>query len=138
MVCHFVAPSASEPSRKPCGTARSDSSLAVMITGRTMNASVNQPASSEMFQPKPVNEEADAEEAEDDGGHAGEIDDGQPDGADDRPLAAVFAEVDGAEDAEDERDGHRADDQQDRADDLRPDAARGVVIRLVIGDLVGD
>ena len=54
MVCHLVAPSASEPSRKPRGTARSDSSLAVMITGRTMKASVNQPAMREMFQPSPM------------------------------------------------------------------------------------
>jgi hypothetical protein len=54
MVCHLVAPRASEPSRKPRGTDRSDSSLAVMMTGRTMKASVNQPARSEMFQPRPM------------------------------------------------------------------------------------
>ena len=90
-----------------------------------------------MFQPKAMDEEADAEEAEDDGGHAREIDDGQADGADDRALLAVFAQVNGAEDAEDERDGHRADDQQDRADNLGPDAARRIVIGFVIGDVVG-
>src|SRR5439155_11240330 len=52
MVCHLLAPSASEPSRNPCGTARSDSSHAVMIAGRTISPRVNQPESNETFQPK--------------------------------------------------------------------------------------
>src|SRR5260370_41281997 len=52
MVWHLVAPSASEPSRNPCGTARKDSSLAVIIAGRTINPSVNQPERRETFQPK--------------------------------------------------------------------------------------
>ena len=47
-----MAPSAREPARKPIGTAFSASSLAVMTTGRTMNASVNQPARSDTFHPK--------------------------------------------------------------------------------------
>ena len=58
MVCQRVAPRASEPSRNPCGTARSDSSLAVMMTGRTMKARVNQPARSETFQPKAMTKRA--------------------------------------------------------------------------------
>jgi hypothetical protein len=36
------------------GTALSDSSLAVMTTGSTMNASVNQPASSDTFQSRKI------------------------------------------------------------------------------------
>src|SRR2546430_9058487 len=54
IVCHLVAPSASEPSRNPFGTARNDSSLAVMIAGRTIKPSVNQPENSETFQPKKI------------------------------------------------------------------------------------
>src|SRR5438874_1855785 len=54
MVCHLVAPSASEPSRNPCGTARNDSSLAVMMAGKTIKPSVNQPESNETFQPKKI------------------------------------------------------------------------------------
>src|SRR5437868_15393489 len=51
MVCHLVAPRARDPSRNPCGTAQSDSSLAVMIAGKTISPSVNQPESNEPFQP---------------------------------------------------------------------------------------
>src|SRR5205823_3835180 len=54
MVCHLVAPRASEPSRKPLGTARSDSSLAVMMAGRIIRPRVNQPARSDTFQWKKI------------------------------------------------------------------------------------
>src|SRR5260221_2501733 len=81
-------------------------------------------------------EKADTEEAEDDGGNAGEIEDGEPDGVDERAVLAVFAEVNGAEDAEDEGDGHGADDEKDGADNLRPDTAGGVAVGFVVGDVV--
>ena len=51
IVCQRVPPMASEASRNPWGTARSDSSEAVMTTGRIMQASVAQPAMSDEFQP---------------------------------------------------------------------------------------
>ena len=49
--CHLVAPSASEASRKPLGTARSDSSHDVTMTGSTMMARVKPPASIQVPQP---------------------------------------------------------------------------------------
>ncbi len=47
IVCHRVAPSAREPSRSPCGTCRSASSVVRMIVGRIISPSVTRPASSE-------------------------------------------------------------------------------------------
>ncbi len=44
IVCHWVAPSASEPSRIEGGTARIASRAAMMIVGRTSSASVRDPA----------------------------------------------------------------------------------------------
>lgn len=51
MVCQCVAPRANDASRKPLGTALRLSSHAVMMTGRTMMASVQLPAMSEVPQP---------------------------------------------------------------------------------------
>src|SRR5690606_34552742 len=52
IMVHLVAPNAKELSLYPLGIARNDSSLAAIITGNAINASVTQPASSEIFQPK--------------------------------------------------------------------------------------
>ena len=54
MDCHLVAPSAMAASRKLMGTALRDSSQEVMMTGSTMIARVNPPAS--MQTPQPWNE----------------------------------------------------------------------------------
>ena len=54
IIVHLVAPNASELSRKPFGIERRDSSLAVITIGRTMKASVNQPASIETFQSRKI------------------------------------------------------------------------------------
>ena len=49
---HLDAPRASEPSLKPFGIARIDSSLAVMTTGSAIIANVNQPAIMDTPHPK--------------------------------------------------------------------------------------
>ena len=46
IVCHFVAPSASEPSRIDGGTARNASRETMITTGSTSSPSVSAPASS--------------------------------------------------------------------------------------------
>ena len=43
-----------------------------------------------------------------------------------RAVATVLTQINRAADSDDERDDHRADDQQRRSDDARPDAAGGV------------
>ena len=73
-----------------------------------------------------VDEEAEAEDAEDDGGYAGEVIDADAHGADEDALFGVFAQVDGREHAE-RGDGDAHEEGHDKgAEDGGEDAALGV------------
>ena len=84
-----------------------------------------------------VDEKAESEEAEDDGGHAGELEDGEPDEEEGAALAAVFAEEDGAEDTEEESDGAGTGDENGGAGDGGADAAGAVGVSFVVEVLGG-
>ncbi len=73
-----------------------------------------------------VDEEAEAEDAEDDGRDAGEVVDGDAHGAHERPLPRVLPQVEGRDDAERHDGGAHEDHHHDRAEDRREDAALGV------------
>ena len=69
IVCHFVAPSAYEPSRIELGTVRSASRVDRMTTGSASSASVAAPASTLRPMPISAHEQAEAEQAVDDRRH---------------------------------------------------------------------
>src|SRR6266404_6206270 len=94
MVCHLVAPSASEPSRNPCGTARNDSSLAVMMAGKTIKPSVNQP---------------EPEKPEHDRWHSGQVENRDTNQSNETAIAAVLTQINCAADANEKRQRHRTD-----------------------------
>ena len=81
IVCHFVAPSAYEPSRSDPGTARSASRVERMTTGSTSSASVDAPART--LRPMPIirTNRPSPEQAVDDRRHRGEVGDVQLDDA---------------------------------------------------------
>ena len=71
IVCHCVAPSASEPSRIDGGTARIASRATMITTGSTSRASVIPPASSTgPMRQRAAHDEGEAEDAVDDRRHA--------------------------------------------------------------------
>ena len=74
IVCHWVAPSAIEPSRIDGGTARIASRPAMITTGRTSSAE-RQPAGEHdpPERQRPTDEEGEAEDSVDDRGHSGEV-----------------------------------------------------------------
>ena len=75
---------------------------------------------------KKNDEQSKTEKAEDNGGHAGEIENRDANEPNPSAVAAVFAQINRAADPDDERDDHRPDDQQRGADDAGPDAAGGI------------
>ena len=117
VVSSLVAPSASEASRIPRGIAASPSSVATITTGIVSRASVSEAhrmppvpkvgvgsasakKSRSMRAAHEVDEEAHAEDAEDDGGHAGQVVHGDAHGAHEGALARVLAQVEGRQHAE--------------------------------------
>ena len=85
-----------------------------------------------------VDEEAEAEDAEDDRRHAGQVVDGDAHGADERALPRVLAQVERGEHAE--RGDHERHDEHHhhRAEDRREDAALGVRLARIVGDELPD
>ncbi len=81
-----------------------------------------------------VDEEAEAEDAEDDRRHAGQVVDRDAHHAHQRPLLGVLAQVERGEHAERRhREGHQ-EHHHHRAEDGREDAALGVRLARVVGD----
>ena len=74
IVCHWVAPSAIEPSRIDGGTARIASRAAMITTGSTSSPSVRPPASTTLPElERAAHEEGEAEDAVDDRRDRGEV-----------------------------------------------------------------
>ena len=100
MVSSLVAPSARLASRRPGGMAFNDSSVATMTTGSVITASVSDAqisagwpqtalalcSNASMIFADEIDEEAEAEQTEDDGRHAGEVVDGGADDAGDEGM----------------------------------------------------
>ena len=85
-----------------------------------------------------VDEEAEAEHAEDDRRHAGQVVDRDAHHAHQRPLLGVLAQVERGEHAE-RRDGERhQEDHHHGAEDGREDAALGVRLARLVGDELPD
>ena len=101
------------------------SSLAVIVQGRVISPRVRPGREDRGPEVHDVDEEDDPEQPVDDGRHAREVADGQPDEPGQPSLAGVFVEVDGGEHAE--RDGQKGGDErhQEGAEDGREDAALG-------------
>ena len=81
-----------------------------------------------------VDEEAEAEDAEDDGGHAGEVVDADAHDAQDGALLGVLAEIDGGDDAEGRHQQAHEDRHHERTEDGRHQAAFGVGFTRLVED----
>ena len=92
-------------SRYAAGTARIASSAVRMIVGRIMNASVRPPASTDQPMLQVDDEEDEAEQAEDDRGHARQAVGAEAHDAREPALARVLGEVDRGAEAERRGDG---------------------------------
>src|SRR5215218_3306041 len=119
IVCHRVAPSASEPSRIDGGTARIASRATMITTGSTRRETVIPPASST----RPMDNEGEAEDPVDHRRHGREVLDVDLDHAVEPLLAVgVLLEVHGGGDAQRHHE-HSADHHQvERPDERRLDA----------------
>ena len=74
IVCHWVAPSASEPSRIEAGTARIASRAAMITIGSTSSARVSAAGSEDEAEvERAADDEGEPEDAVDDRGHRGEV-----------------------------------------------------------------
>ncbi len=81
-----------------------------------------------------VDEEAEAEDAEDDRGHAGQVVDRDAHHAHQQPLLGVLAQVERRQHAERRHRERHQEDHHHGAEDRREDAALGVRLARVVGD----
>ena len=127
IVCHWVAPSAIEPSRIEGGTARIASRAAMITTGSTSRPSVSPPASTTgPSDERAAHEEGEAEDPVDDRGHRGEVLDVHLDDAvAPAGRVRVLLEVDGGGDADRDDEERAHAHQPDRAPEAPPGCRTG-------------
>ena len=138
IVCHWVAPSASEPSRIDGGTARSASRAARITIGRTSRVRVMRAGEEDEAEvERAADDEGESEDAVDDRGHGGEVLDVELD----QPvppasrLSAYSSRIDRRTDADrDDEEDHARRSASRRADDRRAEA--GLLAVSVEGGLV--
>ena len=155
MVSNLVAPRASEPSRTMRGTAarpflgRHDhhrhgeqrqrqgrpQDAAGAEGRRRQRLGVEEPVDGAADQ---VDEEAEAEDAEDDRRHARQVVDRDAHHAHQRPLLGVLAQVERGEHAERRHGEGHEEDHHHRAEDGREDAALGVRLARIVADELPD
>ena len=85
---------------------------------------------------KENDEEPETEKPEDNRRHAGQIENRDPDESNKAAVATVFAQINGAADADEQCEEHRTDHEQRGPDDARPDATGGISDRRRL-DLCG-
>ena len=124
IVCHCVAPSASEPSRIEGGTARIASRAAMITVGKTSRARVREPAATTKPRSSgPADDEGEPEDAVDDRWDRREVLDVELDQPVPPALAVrVLLQVDRGADTERDDQQDHPEDQIEAADDRWPEA----------------
>ena len=126
IVCHLLAPSASEPFAQTLRH-RAQRFFARGDDRGQNHQSERKPARDERDIPAEENyEQSKTEEAENNRGHAGEIQDRDPDKPNPTAVVAILAQINRTANPDDQREHHRSDDEQRRADNAGPYAAGGI------------
>ena len=137
-VCIFEAPTPRAASRIDGGTAPMAARVAMMMVGSVISVSTRPPTMrSGTRQAGEVDEDGEAEKAEDDRRHGGEVVDVDLDEVGQQVLGREFLQVDRGGDAERHRQQQHGEHHEQRADHGDADAGRLRMARSAVGEQAG-